>query len=234
VLISADFLASDFIAENELPPLLKAAEAEGVKIVSVVLKPCAFSETEEISQFQSANDPRRPVVSLNEVDREQLWYDVARTVNVELTSATHEGQELGEEVVSGALLDRPSSPWSLNTGLLSGLFSEELQNAVALEQFLVYHYEHIDDLAYMPRATDVLGHFPTYEATVAQVGKALEEAGWEGDGELRLLWLPPFLGAGMEDTYGVGIWFIKQKNNGTSWLVSPVPLPFSRLLQQNS
>src|SRR6266581_2783887 len=37
LLISIDFLNSQFITNNELPPLLAAAEGEGVKILPVIL-----------------------------------------------------------------------------------------------------------------------------------------------------------------------------------------------------
>src|SRR5262249_30300028 len=40
LLVSADFLASDFIVNNELPPLLVGAEARGTRILPVILKPC--------------------------------------------------------------------------------------------------------------------------------------------------------------------------------------------------
>jgi hypothetical protein len=46
LLISADFLASDFIVDNELPPLLASAEEHGTLIFPVILKPCLFSESE--------------------------------------------------------------------------------------------------------------------------------------------------------------------------------------------
>ena len=42
LLISADFLASDFIIDNELPPLLHAAEEKGKIILPVIVKPCRF------------------------------------------------------------------------------------------------------------------------------------------------------------------------------------------------
>jgi len=83
-------------------------------------------------------------------------------------------------------------------------------------------------------AKDILARAKNGSEVVRKVKERLLKEGWEGDGELELLWLPPFLDAGVQDTYGVCIWHVKQGNNGTSWLASPVPLPFERLLEQNS
>jgi hypothetical protein len=234
LLVSADFLASEFIAENELPPLLKAAEAEGVKILPVILKPCAFSEIAEISQFQSVNDPRNPVVSMNEGPREQLWYDVATTVNKELKEFAESAKPLNASGVRVTNFDKPIVMLGPNKEVLFGLFTEELRDPNVIDDFIIYQYEHVDELAYMPLAKDILGDIKGFDATIGRIEKNLKRAGWEGDGEIRLMWLPPFVGAGIDDTWGVGIWFVKQSNNGTSWLASPVPLPFSRLLEQNS
>jgi len=45
LLVTADFLASDFIATDELPPLLAKAEADGTVILLVIVGHCRFSET---------------------------------------------------------------------------------------------------------------------------------------------------------------------------------------------
>ena len=42
LIVSADFLASDFIANNELPPLLDAAQKDGAVIMSLIVSPSRF------------------------------------------------------------------------------------------------------------------------------------------------------------------------------------------------
>jgi hypothetical protein len=77
LLVSADFLASDFISENELPPLLKAASEEGVMILPVIVSPCRFEKTDGLSQYQAVNSPRRSLIALDRAKREDLFVKIA-------------------------------------------------------------------------------------------------------------------------------------------------------------
>jgi TIR domain len=81
LLVSADFLASDFIAGNELPPLLATAGREGGLILPVVVSPCRFAETSELSPFQAVNDPVRPLAALPVAERERVWVRVANAID---------------------------------------------------------------------------------------------------------------------------------------------------------
>lgn len=84
LLISADFLASDFIVDNELPPLLAAAEDRGTKILPVILKPCRFARDENLSRFQAINKPSSPLLTLDEIAQEQVWDNVAQEIEIEI------------------------------------------------------------------------------------------------------------------------------------------------------
>lgn len=87
LLVSADFLSSDFIASNELPPLLSAAEKEGALILPVILSPSYFSKTETLSQFQAVNDPSRPVINISKNEQEKLFVKLAEEVEASFISA---------------------------------------------------------------------------------------------------------------------------------------------------
>jgi len=86
LLISADFLASDFIVNKELQPLLKNAENKGTIIIPVVLKPCRFLREPSISQFQSINDPQTPLCKMNEYEKEDIYERLSQRIEIALES----------------------------------------------------------------------------------------------------------------------------------------------------
>lgn len=79
LLISADFLASDFIAEHELPTLLSRAESGGTTIIAVILSPSLFTDT-ALGAFQSINSPDDPISDMPHSKQEQTFVKVAQTI----------------------------------------------------------------------------------------------------------------------------------------------------------
>lgn len=86
LMVSADFLASDFIVDNELPPLLEAAEKEGTKILPVIIKPCRFAREPHLAKFQALNAPENPLLLMPEIEQEVLWDKLAYEIEVEIES----------------------------------------------------------------------------------------------------------------------------------------------------
>ena len=79
LLISADFLASDFVQSEELPALLKAAEERGLLILQVIVSPSRFERT-TLAQLQAVNSPTEPLVNMNEYQRELLMETLAARI----------------------------------------------------------------------------------------------------------------------------------------------------------
>jgi hypothetical protein len=87
LLVSRDFIASDFVTEKELPPLLRAAEQEGLVVLWLCLGHCLYEET-EIHRFQAAHDPSKPLSSLpRKAQWEKVLADLARRVKAAIQSA---------------------------------------------------------------------------------------------------------------------------------------------------
>jgi TIR domain len=76
LLVSANFLASDFIAKNELPPLLAAARDDGLKICWIYVSSALYERT-EIAKYQAAHDVKRPLDRMPRDERQGTLSKVA-------------------------------------------------------------------------------------------------------------------------------------------------------------
>lgn len=86
LIISTDFLASDFIINDELPTLLKNAEDNGTRILPLIIGTCLFSDHPSLSEFQSINPPNSPLNSLSKPEIEKFLVKLAKDVKEILKS----------------------------------------------------------------------------------------------------------------------------------------------------
>lgn len=258
LLVSADFLASDFIRSNELPPLLDAWEKSGVHILPVIVKPCSFSHVHELSRFQAVNDPEHTIVEMTEAEQERTWKDLAEAAYDRLSEYQEnhpDTDEVHNDTDSRFYFDSLSDKIRLNIDVIddfsaetdAALFPEPsspedqslfyyihdlLEEPARIQSYYVYTYEHIDILSFLPPASNMLGEFAGSPELISQVKDLFSRNGWEGDGDIRLMWFPPFLRIGVEDTWGTLAWFVKQSSNGTAFIASPVQIPYLPLPDQ--
>jgi hypothetical protein len=75
LLVSQNFLASDFIAKHELPPLFRAAQEEGVTVFWIYLSPCLYEHT-EIASYQAAHNVEKALSQLNRPKRQAMLSEI--------------------------------------------------------------------------------------------------------------------------------------------------------------
>ncbi|MDA1003755.1 MAG: toll/interleukin-1 receptor domain-containing protein [Chloroflexi bacterium] len=75
MLVSPDFLASDYVANVELPALT-AQRADGLVVLWVALRPSAYAVT-EVAQLQAVNNPGTPLAMLSGAERDRAFVEVA-------------------------------------------------------------------------------------------------------------------------------------------------------------
>lgn len=96
----------------------------------------------------------------------------------------------------------------------------------SVKEFHVYSYHYIDFHDYTKPAQEVLEHWSRRDDFISALKNLWLAYGWDGDGVVTTIWLPPFLIEDLNDEVGHIIWHVKQLEDGTSWLAS------SRLISQ--
>lgn len=79
LMVSADFLASRFIVDVELPRLLSRAVDHGLRVIPVIVGRSLFEAT-ELSQYQAANQPGTPLAEMRESEVEETFVGLARAI----------------------------------------------------------------------------------------------------------------------------------------------------------
>lgn len=79
LLVSTDFLASDFIQRNELPPILKKAAEENTTILCLLVEPSLFEKT-ELGDFQAINDPKTTLSELEKSAQERIYLKLVEEI----------------------------------------------------------------------------------------------------------------------------------------------------------
>jgi len=61
LLVSADFLASEFICDTEVPLFLERRAKEGLRMIPVIIKPCAWEKVSWLSEIQAIHVSERNI-----------------------------------------------------------------------------------------------------------------------------------------------------------------------------
>jgi hypothetical protein len=85
LLVSPNFIASDFIDKNELPPLLNAAENEGLTVFWIPLSYSPYEDT-EFEKYQAAHPPQEPLDMLEKPLRNKAWSEIYKKIQVAFNS----------------------------------------------------------------------------------------------------------------------------------------------------
>ena len=79
LLVSPDFLASEYIHANELPPLLEEAEQGGLVIIWIPIHYSNYKQT-KIKGYQAAWDPSQPLAVLSKSKLNQALVAISETI----------------------------------------------------------------------------------------------------------------------------------------------------------
>jgi hypothetical protein len=78
LLVSPEFLASNFISEHELAPALKRAAEGGLRVLWIPLRACNYQHS-ALSKYQAVHPPDKPLADLTP-GRDQAWVEICQAI----------------------------------------------------------------------------------------------------------------------------------------------------------
>jgi hypothetical protein len=79
LLVTPDFIASDFIHQYELGPFLKEANQGGVRILWVPVRASSYKKT-ALKDYQAVLDPAQPLANMTDAERDQAWVKICEEI----------------------------------------------------------------------------------------------------------------------------------------------------------
>lgn len=138
LVISADYLASDFISYKELPTLLHRRQEEGLVILPILVRPCLWHEVEWLRSIQFWPKDAKPISSLPEHEVDKSLADFATFVVAALERTTRAESATRESTSKPGRETTPTSPKDsvfISHAHEDGDFAELLQLRIEKEGF---------------------------------------------------------------------------------------------------
>jgi hypothetical protein len=130
LLMSPDYLASDYIAQKILPPLLNAAGNDGLTILWVAVRSCSFEGT-GIERYKALNNPSKPLAALRGHKRDEELVSICQQIAKIANQALDEQEP--EKTVDAMI--RHENPASIL------LTDEPIPSRTKIQQIIEEHFD---------------------------------------------------------------------------------------------
>lgn len=82
LLVSSDFLASEFVTGNELPELFQLRKMAGMRAIPIIVRDCLWRSEPVLQDLQALPRDGRPIISFSREtgDRDHVWMEIAKAI----------------------------------------------------------------------------------------------------------------------------------------------------------
>ena len=131
LLVSANFLASDYIMKKELPYLIKAEKAQMLILLPLIISPCNYRISPQLSQYHSINDPSLPLIKISKYKQEEIFAKISQEIAEGLEKISRGLEQIKEGL--GQIIHEANHMVENSTGIETIIIKEE-PNAALKEE----------------------------------------------------------------------------------------------------